>query len=162
MADILVVVEHQDGVFKKNTLSVVSAAKALAGLSGGEVDALVLGDGVSAVADVAAGTGVRKVLLGEGAAFAKYLAVAYASAARDMASVATSNFHSPIGRRIASGTDQRPIDPRNSWMVAACAKNLPIIVPGWEDSTLGNIFASHVKTGECSQVQVSDEMTGRS
>ena len=49
MADILVVVEHQDGVFKKNTLSVVSAAKALAGLSGGEVDALVLGDGVAAV-----------------------------------------------------------------------------------------------------------------
>ena len=54
MADILVVVEHQDGVFKKNTLSVVSAAKALAGLSGGEVDALVLGDGVATVADVAA------------------------------------------------------------------------------------------------------------
>ena len=64
MADILVVVEHQEGVFKKNTLSVVSAAKALAGLSGGEVDALVLGDGVAAVADAAAGTGVRKVLLG--------------------------------------------------------------------------------------------------
>ena len=81
MLDILVVVEHQDGVFKKNTLSVVSAAKALAGLTGGEVDALVLGDGVAAaVADVAAGTGVRKVLLGEGAAFAKYLAATYAGA----------------------------------------------------------------------------------
>ena len=80
MADILVVVEHQEGVFKKNTLSVVAAAKVLAGLSGGEVDALVLGDGVAAVADVVAGTGVRKVLLGEGAAFAKYLAVTYAGA----------------------------------------------------------------------------------
>ena len=80
MADMLVVVEHQDGVFKKNTLSVVSAAKALSGLIGGEVDALVLGDGVAAVADVAAGTGVRKVLLGEGAAFSKYLAVTYAGA----------------------------------------------------------------------------------
>ncbi|HEX7523905.1 MAG TPA: hypothetical protein VF357_06865, partial [Candidatus Deferrimicrobium sp.] len=81
MADILVVVEHHEGVFKKNTLSVVSAAKALAGLSGGEVDALVLGDGAAAaVADVAAGTGVRKVLLGEGAAFAKYLAATYAGA----------------------------------------------------------------------------------
>jgi deoxyhypusine synthase len=34
------------------------------------------------------------------------------------------------------------IDPKNSWMVAAAKKNLPIIVPGWEDSTLGNIFAS--------------------
>ena len=69
MADILVVVEHQDGVFKKNTLSVVSAAKALAVLTGGEVDALVLGDGVAAVAEAVAGTGVRKVLVAEGAGF---------------------------------------------------------------------------------------------
>ena len=80
MADILVVVEHQEGVFKKNTLSVVSAARAFAGLFGGEVDAFVLGDGVAAAADVVAGTGVRKVLLGEGAPFAKYLAVTYAGA----------------------------------------------------------------------------------
>ncbi|WP_107037616.1 deoxyhypusine synthase family protein [Brumimicrobium mesophilum] len=40
------------------------------------------------------------------------------------------------------------IDPKNSWMVAAAQKNLPIIVPGWEDSTLGNIFASYCITGE--------------
>jgi deoxyhypusine synthase len=33
------------------------------------------------------------------------------------------------------------IDPANSWMLAACEKNLPIIVPGWEDATLGNMFA---------------------
>lgn len=33
-------------------------------------------------------------------------------------------------------------DPRDSWMVAACEKNLPIFVPGWEDSTSGNIFAA--------------------
>jgi electron transfer flavoprotein alpha subunit len=78
--DILVVVEHQVGVFRKNTLSAVAAAKVLSGFVGGEVDALVLGDDVAAVADVAAGTGVRKVLLGEGAAFAKYLAVTYADA----------------------------------------------------------------------------------
>ncbi|MEZ5490121.1 MAG: deoxyhypusine synthase family protein [Gammaproteobacteria bacterium] len=44
------------------------------------------------------------------------------------------------------------IDPKDSWMVAACEKNLPIIVPGWEDSTLGNIFASHVITGEIKNV----------
>ena len=76
----MVVVEHQEGVFKKNTLSVVSAAKALSGLIGGAVDALVLGEGVAGVADVAAGTGVRKVLLCEGAAFGRYLAVTTASA----------------------------------------------------------------------------------
>ncbi len=35
------------------------------------------------------------------------------------------------------------IDPKNSWMLAAAKKNLPIVVPGWEDSTMGNIFASY-------------------
>lgn len=40
------------------------------------------------------------------------------------------------------------IDPKNSWMLAACEKNIPIIVPGWEDSTMGNIFTSYVIKGE--------------
>jgi deoxyhypusine synthase len=40
------------------------------------------------------------------------------------------------------------IDPKNSWMIAAAEKNLPIVVPGWEDSTMGNIFASYCITGE--------------
>ncbi|MDH4468053.1 MAG: deoxyhypusine synthase family protein [Bacteriovoracaceae bacterium] len=35
------------------------------------------------------------------------------------------------------------IDPKNSWLLAAAEKNLPLIVPGWEDSTTGNIFAGH-------------------
>ena len=40
------------------------------------------------------------------------------------------------------------IDPKNSWMLAAAEKNLPIIVPGWEDSTLGNIFAARCIEGK--------------
>lgn len=40
------------------------------------------------------------------------------------------------------------IDPKNSWMLAAAEKNLPIVVPGWEDSTMGNIFASYVMKAE--------------
>ncbi len=40
------------------------------------------------------------------------------------------------------------IDQKNSWMLAAAKKNLPIIVPGWEDSTMGNIFASYCLKGE--------------
>jgi deoxyhypusine synthase len=36
------------------------------------------------------------------------------------------------------------IDPKDSWMLAACEKNIPIIMPGWEDSTLGNIFTGYV------------------
>jgi deoxyhypusine synthase len=39
------------------------------------------------------------------------------------------------------------IDPKNSWLLAAAEKNLPIVVPGWEDSTLGNIFAGHLMRG---------------
>jgi deoxyhypusine synthase len=39
------------------------------------------------------------------------------------------------------------IDPRDSWLLAACEKNLPVVVPGWEDSTLGNIFAAHCIDG---------------
>ncbi|MFH1276006.1 MAG: deoxyhypusine synthase family protein [Candidatus Woesearchaeota archaeon] len=40
------------------------------------------------------------------------------------------------------------IDPENSWMIAAMKKDLPIFVPGWEDSTMGNIFASYCIKGE--------------
>src|SRR5437763_12133676 len=31
------------------------------------------------------------------------------------------------------------IDPKDSWMIAAAEKNLPMFVPGWEDATLGNM-----------------------
>lgn len=40
------------------------------------------------------------------------------------------------------------IDLKDSWMYAAAQRNLPMVVPGWEDSTLGNIFASYVLKGE--------------
>jgi len=39
------------------------------------------------------------------------------------------------------------IDPGESWMIAAAHKNLPLFVPGWEDSTLGNIYAARCITG---------------
>jgi len=35
------------------------------------------------------------------------------------------------------------IDPDDSWVLAAAKKGIPIIVPGWEDSTCGNFFASY-------------------
>jgi deoxyhypusine synthase len=60
--------------------------------------------------------------------------------------------HEYMYELIRSGVLQQyyEIDPRDSWMVAAAEKNLPIVVPGWEDSTLGNIFASYVIKGELS------------
>jgi deoxyhypusine synthase len=36
------------------------------------------------------------------------------------------------------------------WLLAAAQNNIPIVVPGYEDSTFGNIFASHVKMGDAS------------
>lgn len=42
------------------------------------------------------------------------------------------------------------IDPADSWMVAAAERDLPIFVPGWEDSTLGNVFVARVMDGRAS------------
>lgn len=49
-----------------------------------------------------------------------------------------------LEKRVA---DHYQIDPKDSWMIAAAEKNLPIIVPGWEDSTLGNVFVSNAMRG---------------
>jgi len=45
------------------------------------------------------------------------------------------------------------IDPADSWMIAATHKDLPLFVPGWEDSTLGNIYAARCITGTIKNVQ---------
>ncbi len=43
------------------------------------------------------------------------------------------------------------IDPQDSWLIAAAERDLPMFVPGWEDSTLGNFFAAHVLKGKLSR-----------
>jgi deoxyhypusine synthase len=45
-------------------------------------------------------------------------------------------------------TQHYQIDPKDSWMLAAAERNLPLFVPGWEDSTLGNMFAAQVISGK--------------
>jgi len=40
------------------------------------------------------------------------------------------------------------ISTQNSWLLAACEKEIPVYSPGWEDSTLGNIFAARVIQGK--------------
>ncbi len=44
------------------------------------------------------------------------------------------------------------IDPKDSWLMAASEKNLPMIVPGWEDATLGNMYAAHCMEGDVKNV----------
>jgi deoxyhypusine synthase len=39
------------------------------------------------------------------------------------------------------------IDPKNSWVLAAAEKNIPIFTPGWEDSTLANGVVARYKAG---------------
>ncbi len=62
--------------------------------------------------------------------------------------------HEFLYRVLRSGKlkEHYQIDPVDSWLLAACEKNLPMFVPGWEDSTLGNIYASHCITGEIGNV----------
>lgn len=50
--------------------------------------------------------------------------------------------------------DRYQIDPSDSWLVAAAERGLPMFVPGWEDSTLGNIFVAHVLKGDLSSYQM--------
>lgn len=44
------------------------------------------------------------------------------------------------------------IDPKDSWVLAAAEKNLPLFVPGWEDSTLGNVFVARCVDGSIKNV----------
>lgn len=62
--------------------------------------------------------------------------------------------HEFMYRLLESGRleEHYQIDPKDSWLVAACEKNLPIFVPGWEDSTLGNVYASHCLRGSIKNV----------
>ena len=46
------------------------------------------------------------------------------------------------------------IDVKDSWLYAAWKKNLPIFTPGWEDSTLGNIFVAHVMKRDLSNMHI--------
>jgi deoxyhypusine synthase len=55
-------------------------------------------------------------------------------------------FYQLLGSKVLEADYQ--IDPKNSWLLAASQKNLPMWVPGWEDSTLGNMFVAAVKKGE--------------
>jgi deoxyhypusine synthase len=67
--------------------------------------------------------------------------------------------HEFFYRVIRSGVlrEHYEIDPKDSWMVAAAERDLPLFVPGWEDSTLGNIYAAR-----CIDGRVKNPLTVRS
>jgi deoxyhypusine synthase len=63
--------------------------------------------------------------------------------------------HEFIYRMIRNGSLEKyyQIDPADSWIVAAAEKDLPIFVPGWEDSTLGNVFVARQLQGEIGSLE---------
>lgn len=64
--------------------------------------------------------------------------------------------HQFLYRLLRSGAlaEHYQIDPLDSWLLAAAEADLPLFVPGWEDSTLGNIFVAHVVAGDISSYGV--------
>jgi deoxyhypusine synthase len=44
------------------------------------------------------------------------------------------------------------IDAKDSWLMAAAEKKLPMFVPGWEDATLGNMYAAACIRGDVKNV----------
>jgi deoxyhypusine synthase len=60
--------------------------------------------------------------------------------------------HEFLYRVLLGGKLETQIDPADSWLLAAAEKSLPMFVPGWEDSTLGNMYAGHVISGDVKNV----------
>ena len=107
MANVLVVAEHVDGTLRKVTRSAITFAKEAVEITGGEVIAIVLGDGVDDIAEEVATYGVDRVLYADDAAFSNYLAENYGpaivNAAREVdASIVTA----------AGSTQGRDLMPR--------------------------------------------------
>jgi len=62
--------------------------------------------------------------------------------------------HEFLYRILLSGElrEHYQIDAKDSWLLAAAEKNLPMVVPGWEDATLGNMYAANCMKGKVKNV----------
>ena len=62
--------------------------------------------------------------------------------------------HEFLYRLVTDGVlaEHYQIDPADSWLVAAAERALPLFVPGWEDSTLGNVYAAKCVSGAIEDV----------
>jgi deoxyhypusine synthase len=69
--------------------------------------------------------------------------LASAASAASGTSTSTSSIQKPSEGAAYEG------DPEACWLLAAARANLPIVVPGHEDSTFGNIFAGVRADGDC-------------
>jgi len=74
---ILVFAEQRDGKLKKASLEAMSVGRDLADATGGSAAAVLLGQGVSGLAEALAKAGAEKIFLGDDALFAQYSNDAY-------------------------------------------------------------------------------------
>jgi len=83
---ILVLAEHHEGILSSNTANVVAAARQIAKEIGGDIDLLVAGEGMNAIAEAAAKlNGVTKVLVADNEVFRHLLAEPTAALITDLA-----------------------------------------------------------------------------
>ena len=80
MAGVLVIGEVKDGKLASGSLSAFTFAREVVARKGTHFDILIVGSGVGAAAEQAAGYGARKVLVEDKPAFGSYLAQSYAHA----------------------------------------------------------------------------------
>jgi electron transfer flavoprotein alpha subunit len=104
MSNILVFIEHQNNKVKKTSFELISKANELKSSLNGTVNAVIIGDGVSSLADQIAPYGVDSVLTIENASLAKYNCIAYAEAIAKAVSEASATVvlgtASPLGKEL--------------------------------------------------------------
>lgn len=68
--------------------------------------------------------------------------------------------HEPLFELLRTGAlaDHYQKDTDESWLFAAAMRNLPIVVPGWGDSTLGQVYTAGLYTGEYSPSVIKTDL----
>ncbi len=151
MSDILVIAEHQGGALRKTTLSTITAAHQLAGMVGGNVEALVIGGpGAEKIAGEVGRYGVSKVSLVIGDVFADYLAEVSAPVVAGL--IRERGFGYALAPASTFGKD---LMPRVAGLLdAPMASDIEALLPGEEGLMIkrpmyaGNAVATVVLSGE--------------
>jgi electron transfer flavoprotein alpha subunit len=106
MGNVLVYAETKNGQLPKSTLIAIEAGKTAVSKLGGDLLIAVLGSGVDAAAQAAAGYGAAKVLAADDPALANYLADAYAAALEQI--ISSNDVSALLATATAQGKDLLP------------------------------------------------------
>lgn len=84
MGNVLIIAEHSDGKVRKTALELASKAKELAGASGGQAEAVLIGSGAEGLGSQLAPFGIKKVHILENGSLDKYNTLAYSKVLQDL------------------------------------------------------------------------------